>query len=382
MNNSCTIDESNTLDNVLFDNLKKCIVETFNAILLNANVKQLEFNDIEKILDEFVSKIYVLKDKSSTNYDKGKKRFGKFLTYNYKFIVENLSVESSVLELFSDNTSENWNLLHVLIVSYLSYKKHINHDKSINFRGMIEKLMETIEQFNLEQNELTLNECDDDENNKCNDDENNENDEYDENMTDADLLNCLHNKITNFDNHCSSLDPEILSNIMQNQGQSTENSNVVMNNLLGDIKSMFTNQNNLDAKYIFDVSKNLSEKYQNMIENGSVNLNDLMSGVINMLNNPEMITEQFNDIDESALPDPNSVLSEMSNDPNLKEAMNMMGGFDGKKPLDVLNLMSGLINSSMGGVDSQDEQSTPQTMDELNSEIERMMKEVEDAENN
>jgi hypothetical protein len=188
-----------------------------------------------------------------------------------------------------------------------------------------------------------------------------------------------------------------------------------MKNLLGDIKGMLSDGSELDSKNIVDISKNLSDKYQTMIDSGEVKINDLLGGVFDLLSNPDTINNEFTNFDATNLPNPSSVLQEMTNDPNLKDMMAMMGKNNtnstampdlsmlssmmsglgnaksgdkkkGKKggqmpDLSMLSsLMSGMSSLSNPNADKIDN-NAPSTISDLEKEIERMLNEVNVVEN-
>ena len=194
-----------------------------------------------------------------------------------------------------------------------------------------------------------------------------------------------------------NMDPqELLNQLTQQLAPKNENSNNIMKDLLGDIKGMLSGGQNLDTQNIMDLSKDLSVKYQEMIEKGTVNISDLFTGVIDLLNNPDAIGEEFNDIDTNNLPNPNDLIQQMSSDPNLKQAISMMGNMgntDNKdgNPMGGLNmgglnmggLNMGMLTAMMSGMMNTPDASNsnvPKTVQELEKEIERLMTELEGEE--
>jgi hypothetical protein len=361
----------NTENNELCIKLADAVHTNFNQLLTNAGIEtQLEFDEICKILDSFMEKINVIKDKKISQYDKCKKRFSKFLNYNTDFIKEHLVLGSKLssntncknfFEQFNDEPNENWNTLHLVVVSYVSYLKQTNDDKTLNYRGMIDKIMAKIEEFSAEAESESDSECSENEDNES------ENDNYE------------------------GADPrELLNNLKQHLPQ-TEKAPTVIKGLLGDIKGMLKSTDNMDSKSIVDISRDLSSKYQTMIESGDLDMNDLLSGVFNLLNDPDAINGEFDDIDSSKLPDPSKIISEMSNDPSLKQAMGMLGGMAGKggqngmPDMSMLgSMVAGMMGSGLMGdgkpSNNKADPNAPNTVFELEKEIERMMREVELAE--
>ena len=299
-------------------------VENFNLILTNNKIdKKFDFETITPIYDKLLLKIGVSNDKKSTEYEKSKKKFSKFLNYNYKFIKHHLELDENILSLFKDNSSRNWYLLHLSVVSYLSYLKQTIVETDVNFKGMIEKLMIEIEEYSDSDSET----------------------ENDKEPTTENLLETLSKQI-----------PQ------------TGNTPAVMKGLIGDIKNILSDNNDLESKNILEISKDLSQKYQDMIEKGDVNMGDLLSGVLGLLNNPDSLNGEFDDIDASKLPDPNTILADMANDPKLKEVMGMMGNGD-----------MGMFGSMMSGMMNKSSQTDNKSISELEREIEQMMREVQEA---
>jgi len=337
------------------------IQTNFNQLLKNSNIDiELEFDDISEILDSLMSKVNVIKDKKKSQYEKCKKRFSKFLNYNTEFLKDNLvlgtKLESSgkvFFEQFEDAPNDNWNTFHVIIVSYISYLKQTNDDKTLNYHGMIDKLMEKIEEFSAES---------------------------DRDISDSESESGENNE----------MDPQELLSSLQNKLPTTEKAPTVVKGLLSDIKGMLNSNDNMNSKSIVDITRDLSSKYQTMIESGDVDINDLLSGVIGLLNDPDTINSEFEDIDSSKLPDPSQIISEMSNDPSLKQAMGMLGGIGNKGGIPNMGMLGSMMSSMMNsgltlpneGKPSNNilDQNAPQTLNELEKEIERMMREVELAE--
>ena len=297
---------------------KEATLENFNLILSKNQINlQFDFEQLSELYNKLLLKIGVVSDKKSLNYEITKKKFSKFLNNNYKLIKNNFNVDDQILLLFKDGSSKNWYQLHLSFVSYLSYLKQTITDTEINYKGMIDKLMIEIEEYS---------------------------DTEVEEPNSQTLLSELTNK---------------------------ESTPKLMKGLIGDIKDILSNNDGLESKSIIDISKNLSQKYQNMIEKGDVNISDLLSGVLGIINDPESLNGEFDDIDVSKLPDPNSILKDMANDPNLKEAMNMMGNNEN------MGMFSSMVSNMMNNT-----QTDNKTIGELEKEIEQMMKEVQEVENN
>jgi hypothetical protein len=175
--------------------------------------------------------------------------------------------------------------------------------------------------------------------------------------------------------YCNGMDPNMLLATMNKQHPQTVNSQNVVSNLLTDIKSMLTATASSDVKNIIDISKDLSVKYQSLIESGTIDINDLLGGVFGLLTNPDEINEKFADVDQSTLPDPQSIMSAMSSDPNIMEAMSKMGNMSGSGQPDMGNMFDLLMPSLMGG-----DRDAPKTTAELDKAIDQMMKDVMEAE--
>jgi hypothetical protein len=388
---------SSSANNDLCIKLADAVVSNFNNLFNESEIKyEIDFENASKILDNFLISFYVKKDKADLTYEKSKKYFTKFLSYNYNFIKDKLNLSEiglnetqieQFIELFEDGPNKNWNIFHFIIVSYLSFTKQSNKDPTINYSGMIDKLMKKIEEFN--------------DTNVSDDSEDEDDNEYgDDNYDDIDNEYNSENfqeMIKKFTEETNSQD--LLNQLKEQIPPINENSSNVMKGLLGDIKGMLSGGGqNMDTQNILDLSKNLSNKYQDMIEKGVVNITDLFSGVIDLLNDPDAIGDEFNDFDAEHLPNPNDLISQMANDPSLKEAMSMMGGMgfgsssststtnQGNGPMAGLNmgmlgsLMSGMMGGmgGMGGKTAEDS-NAPKTVQELEKEIERLMTELQDA---
>ena len=318
--------ESESIISLKFAN---ATVDNFNLILSNNQIEQkFDFETISRVYDKLLLKIGVILDKTSAEYDKGKKKFSKFLNYNYKFIKHHLELDESILQLFKDSANHNWYLLHLSIVSYLSYLKQTNKNTEINLKGMIDKLMIEIEEYS--------------------------NSETEQEAEQTPEINT------------QSMIATLSKHIPQ-----TGNAPTLMKGLIGDIKNILTDNDGLESKNILDISKDLSQKYQNMIEKGDVNMGDLLSGVLGILNDPDSLNGEFDDIDTSKLPDPNNILADMANDPKLKEVMGMVSNNNDMGMFG--SMMANMMNSS---------QTDNKSIHDLEREIEQMMREVQEVEIN
>jgi len=301
-------------------------VDNFNLILSKNKIdSKFEFEELSIILDKLLLEIGVVLDKKSENYERGKKRFSKFLNYNYKFIKNNLELDDKIIILFKDSPNYNWYLLHLSVVSYLSYIQQTKVETTFNLKGMIDKITIEIEEYY----------------------------ESDSEQDKPDTQNML---------------VELSKHIPQ-----TGTAPTLMKGLIGDIKNILSDGDELKTKNIIDISKDLSKKYQTMIENGDVNMGDLLSGVLGLINNPDSLNGEFDDIDVSKLPDPDSILKDMANDPKLKEVMGMMGNNKGMPDMGMFgSMMANMVNSNTNTDDK--------SISDLEKEIEQMMREVQEAE--
>ena len=347
-------------NNSFCENFQTAITDNFNLLIANAGLETVyTYDQIQPLLESLMPKISVPKSKEAgQGYEPSKKRFKKFLSSNTKFLRDSFVFDldqnksDKFMELFDDGPNDNWNVFHVIVVSYLSILKHnekLNPQtgvKEINYRGMIDKLMTTIEEYGAESESDNGSECTDD-------------------LTNA-----------------QDLDPQELLNQLKSQIPSnTEKSKPLINNLLGDIKSMLSNSNDLDSKGIVDISRDLSTKYQDMINKGDVDVGDLLTGVIDLLNNPDAINDQFGDFDGSNLPNPNQLLADMSKDPSLKEAMGMLGNMKGGKGgMPNMSMIGNLMGSMLGGGSAGPDLTAGKTAADLEKEIEQMMAEIAELE--
>lgn len=338
-------------------------IGNFNLILSNNNIDiKFDLETLSKKYDKFIEVIGVINDKKSVNYEKTKKSFGKFLNYNYKLIKSHLEVDESIIDLFKDSPNRNWYLLHVSIVSYLSYLKQLDTNSELNYKGMIDKLMIEIEEYTDSDNDADV-ETDADTDANAN--------------IDVDADADAETNANNIKNLADKFNTKSMLDEISKQIPQTEATPKVMKGLIGDIKDILSS-NNLKNTSIVDISRSLSDKYQNSIDKGDVNISDLLSGVFGILNDPESLNGEFDDIDPDNLPDPNTILSDMANDPKLKEAMNMMGGNN----MNGMNGMNNMFSSMMSSMMSNNNNNSVdnKSISELEKEIERMMREVQAAE--
>ena len=125
--------------------LVSAVEEQFNLILSNNNIdKKFEFEKIVEIYDKLLLKIAVVVNKKSEEYEKGKKKFKKFLNYNYNFLKNHLEVDEDIIVLFEDAPNGNWNLLFLSFMSYLTYLIQTNPETNINYKSMANKLFNII----------------------------------------------------------------------------------------------------------------------------------------------------------------------------------------------------------------------------------------------
>jgi hypothetical protein len=148
----------------------------------------------------------------------------------------------------------------------------------------------------------------------------------------------------------------------------------VIDNLLCDIKDILNKDTN---ENIIDLSKKLSNKYQDKILNGHLELNDLLGSVVDLINKPDKITKNFKDFDSSNLQkiNPNDLINELSTNPNIKDAMNMLNSLKSNDSNELSNSsldMSNIMNSMLGmlNIDKEDEKLSSK---ELDTKIEEML---------
>jgi hypothetical protein len=321
----------------IVEKFKEATVENLNLILSknSLNNKTFNFEEISEKYNNFLVYVAVLINKKNENYEKGKKKFGKFINYNYKFLKNHLELDENILVLFEDTPNSNWYYLFLSFVSYLSYLNQQEPESIFNYKGMIDKIMIKIEEYS-------------------------ESDIESEKESEKEPED-LEKKQPNIDTN--SLMIELNKHI-----KPSEKTPNIMKNLLGDIKEVLSDDT-VKTRNIMDISKDLTTKYQKMIEDGDMNISDILSGVMGLLNDPDSLVNEFDDIDASKLPDPTSILNEMSNDPNLKNAMNMMTD----KNSMFGNMMSNMMNNSKSQTDNK-------SIGELEKEIEQMMREVQEKE--
>lgn len=314
--------------NALIHELKTNIVDRFYELLSSANITALpQFDTICAILDNIVNKIAVSKDKSDREtYDKGKKSFAKFLAYNYDFLKSTVDLSEydipndDFFDLFKTSSNKNWNNLHVIVLSYLSYQKQTKQViDNVNYKGMIEKIMLKLEQFE------TFNE------------------QLDNQTADIDTL------------------------------KNTEDTQMIAKNILSDINAMFTASDNID---MFEIGKQLTDKYQTMLSQGELNVENLLEGVMNILSDPTMINQQFGDQSFDNLNiDPENMMNAMSNNPMFGNMMSMMEQMSDNSGGDASNMISSMMSAFFENNNETDPEE-PQTVQELELAIEQLMNDM------
>ena len=149
--------------------------------------------------------------------------------------------------------------------------------------------------------------------------------------------------------------------------------NDLIPSLLGDIKGLL-NTEDLTGSNIIELTKNLSNKYQTMIDNGDANIDELLTGVIGLLSDPNKIDKEFSDFDVSKIKNPDKIISDITNDPSIKDAMSMVDQTGLSSSVGIGSGMFGSILSNFMSGNNDDNE--PQTMSELENEIEKLMNDV------
>jgi hypothetical protein len=279
--------ENNEFKNKLIETINN----NLNELIILGDLKyELCFNKIEKSLNNFVNKFLIPINKLNKSYKKSKLYFNRFLNYNYKFLNDNFILDDEYNNfklLFEDGLHDIWHKLYLIIISYLSYIK--NEDDGINYNSMINTLI-----------------------NKTN--------------------------ILNSDSDTYKEDKE------DKEEDKEDDKEDIIDDLLCDIKDLL---NKDTGENIIDLSKKLSNKYQDKILNGNLELNDLLGSVVGLINKPDKITKNFKDFDKSNLEkiNPNDLINELSNNPNMKDAMSMLESLN-KNNEDSNSDMSNIINST------------------------------------
>jgi hypothetical protein len=109
-----------------------------------------------------------------------------------------------------------------------------------------------------------------------------------------------------------------------------------------------------------------------MIDNGDANIEELLSGVIGLLSDPNKIDKEFSDFDISKIKNPDQIISDITNDPSIKDAMSMV---DQTGLSSNAGMFGSILSNFMGGAGNGDDNG-PQTMAELETEIEKLMNDV------
>lgn len=317
------------------DKLIAAIVENLNNLTTNAKINksftESDFLEIEQIFKPLLNKISITKDKQSDDYSKNKKNFNELLLCKSELLEFNGVIPDEFINIFGNELNENWNSLYVILISYYSILKLDKEKSKYSCSYMIDRLMKRVEEFNVESSE----DSDDDNNDEETDEVSNDN------------------------------------------GNGTDTgTNDLIPSLLGDIKGLL-NTEDLTGSNIIELTKNLSNKYQTMIDNGDANIDELLTGVIGLLSDPNKIDKEFSDFDVSKIKNPDKIISDITNDPSIKDAMSMVDqtGLSSSVGIGMGSGMFGSILSNfMGGGNNDDNE--PQTMAELENEIEKLMNDV------
>lgn len=319
--------------NHLYLSIADDIVSRFNAL----TNETLDFEQICEILDKFTKHFVVYKNKEHPNYNKHKKRFVHLLTYNFNFIQKYFSINNT--EQFRDGPNESWALLHYIIICYFNYLDHVNFTDDINYKGMVSKLWAEMNK-SIKQDEEQL------------------------------QLALSWNA----------------SGANASGEDKPENKPSVIKGLFNDVKNMLFDD--FDPSTINDKTRALANKYQGMLSNGSLKMNNLLDDFMDIVQNPEMINEEFKNIDEKTLPNLDSLMKTMLNDSGnnpfgsiMSDVLNGSSGLAGNPLGSLLSGDSG-IGSLMSGLKDilgeQVDDGAPKTVNELQSEIERMLLEMEE----
>jgi hypothetical protein len=319
------------------DKLIGAIVENINNLMVNAKINksftESDFLDIVQILTPLLDKISIPKDKESDDYSKNKKNFNELLLCKSELLQFNDAISDDFVNIFGNELNENWNSLYVILISYYSTLKLEKEKSKYSCSYMIDRLMKRVEEFNVESSESSDDEESDAEES---DDEEQDNEEQGEDHDDVPSSN-------------SELIPS----------------------LLGDIKGLL-NTEELTGSNIIELTKNLSNKYQTMIDNGDANIEELLSGVIGLLSDPNKIDKEFSDFDVSKIKNPDQIISDITNDPSIKDAMSMV---DQTGLSSNAGMFGSILSNFMGGAGNGDDNG-PQTIAELETEIEKLMNDV------
>lgn len=309
------------------DKLISAIVENLNNLTINAKIDksftESDFLEIEQILKPLLDKISIPKDKQSDDYSKNKKNFNELLLCKSELLEFNGVISDDFINIFGNELNENWNSLYVILISYYSIFKLDKEKSKYSCSYMIDRLMKRVEEFNVESSDS--------------DDDNSEE----------------INEISN-----------------GNGGNDSGTSNLIPS-LLGDIKGLL-NTEDLTGSNIIELTKNLSNKYQTMIDNGDANIDELLTGVIGLLSDPNKIDKEFSDFDVSKIKNPDKIISDITNDPSIKDAMSMVDQ-TGLSSSVGSGMFGSILSNFMGGNNDDNE---PQTMAELENEIEKLMNDV------
>ena len=316
------------------DKLIAAIVENINSLMINAKINksftESDFLEIVQILTPLLDKISIPKEKQSDDYSKNKKNFNELLLCKTELLQFNDVIFDNFVNIFGNELNKNWNSLYVILISYYSTLKLEKEKSKYSCSYMIDRLMKRVEEFNIESSE----------------DSDEDSDDVEDDVPDD----------------------------MSNGNSNSNSNNELIPSLLGDIKGLL-NTEELTGSNIIELTKNLSNKYQTMIDNGDANIEELLSGVIGLLSDPNKIDKEFSDFDVSKIKNPDQIISDITNDPSIKDAMSMVDQTGLSSNAGMFgSILSNFMAGSVGGGNSDDNE--PQTMNELETEIEKLMNDV------
>jgi len=260
---------------------------------------------------------------------KNKTNFNELLLCKSELLQFNDLISDHFINIFSNELNENWNSLYVFLISYYSILKLDKEKSKYSCSYMIDRLMRRVEEFNVESSESDDEESDD------------EKQDYEEHGEDPDDV--------------------------------PSNNSELIPSLLGYIKGLL-NTEELTGLNIIELTKILSNKYQTMIDHGDANIDELLTGVIGLWSDPNKIDKEFSDYDVSKIKNPDKIISDITNDPSIKDAMSMV---DQTGLSSTAGMFGSILSNFMGGsVGGSSDDNGPQTIAELETEIEQVMNDV------
>lgn len=267
--------------------LAKNVVDNFNLLMNKIGCNNLDFDKISDVLDIFIQSISVTKDKTKkSEYERSRKKFNRFIAGDKNIIKNSFKMNDvdidKFVKLFDEDFNDNWYLMHVIALTYISYIKKINDNTAYNYSGMISKLLQKINEYKNKEKQ---------------------------------------------NSSCQNVNKEQLK---------TVNKNDATDEIVNDVKNILinTSTNDLGTKGILDCAKNVASKYQSKIMSGEMTIDQLLGSMFKLINDKDKLSEKFKDVklDEAKMPNPAALVKEVSKEPAIGnlDIGNMLSSFMGE----------------------------------------------------